>query len=375
MAKRDYYEVLGLSKGASADDIKKAYRSLAKKYHPDVNKEPGAEEKFKEINEAYDCLSDEQKKARYDQFGHSDPTGGFGGSGFGGFDGGGAGFGGFEDIINSFFGGGARGGGRQSTGPRQGGDIEKQMNISFEEAVFGCKKKIRLAVDEECIHCGGTGAASKSDYKTCTKCNGQGKVFMRQQSLFGMSTVQTTCPDCKGKGKIITKKCEHCNGQGRTRRTKDVEITVPAGIQTGMTLRMEGYGESGYNGGPAGDLYISFVCAEHNNFKRDGQNIILEVPISFTQAALGDNIEIPTIDGAVSLKIPAGIQTGTKLRIKGKGTKNPKGGISRGDQIVIVNIVTPTSLSNEEKQLYEKLGNIQRDAKTSPWEKFKNIFK
>lgn len=368
MAKRDYYEVLGVSKSASADEIKKAYRQLAKKYHPDVNKEPGAEEKFKEINEAYDCLSDEQKRARYDQFGTDDPTQGFGGGqGFSQ-----QGFGGFEDIINSFFGGGAR---SRGNGPRQGRDIEKQMNITFEEAVFGCKKKIRLSVDEECIHCGGTGAASKNDFKTCPKCGGSGRVYMRQQSLFGMSTVETSCPDCKGKGKIITKKCEYCNGAGRSRRTKDVEITIPAGIQTGMTLRMEGYGESGYNGGQSGDLYISFVCGEHQNFKRDGQNIILEVPISFTQAALGDSIEVPTIDGNVSLKIPAGIQTGTKLRLKGKGTKNPKGGISRGDQIVICNIVTPTSLSSEEKQLFEKLGKIQKETKSSPWEKFKNLFK
>lgn len=372
MAKRDYYEVLGISKTASADEIKKAYRSLAKKYHPDVNKDPGAEEKFKEINEAYDCLSDEQKKARYDQFGHEDPTAGFGGGqGFGGF--GGQGFGGFDDIINSFFGGG--GARAQSNGPRQGKDIEKQMNVTFEEAVFGCKKKVRLSVDEECIHCGGTGAATKNDYKTCPKCNGQGKVFMRQQSLFGMSTVQTVCPDCKGKGKIVTKKCEYCNGAGRTRTTKDVEITIPAGIQTGMTLRMEGYGESGYNGGPSGDLYISFVCADHSNFKRDGQNIILDVPLSFSQAALGDTIDVPTIDGNVSLKIPAGTQTGTKLKLRGKGTKNPKGGITRGDQIVVVNVVTPTSLSSEEKQLFESLGNIQKTAKTSPFEKFKNLFK
>jgi len=370
MAKRDYYEVLGVQKNASADEIKKAYRQLAKKYHPDVNKEPGAEEKFKEINEAYDCLSDEQKRARYDQFGTDDPTQGFSGGGFGGA----SGFGGFEDIINSFFGGGARGSSRQS-GPRQGRDIEKQMNITFDEAVYGCKKKIRLSVDEECINCGGTGAASRNDYKTCPKCNGSGRVYMRQQSLFGMSTVETVCPDCKGKGKVITKKCDICNGTGRTRRTKDVEVTIPAGIQTGMSLRMEGYGESGYNGGPAGDLYITFVCGEHSNFKRDGQNIILEVPISFSQAALGDTIEVPTIDGNVSLKIPSGIQTGTKLRLKGKGTKNPKGGISRGDQIVICNIVTPTSLSAEEKQLFEKLGNIQKTSKTSPWEKFKNLFK
>ena len=373
MAKRDYYEVLGLQKGASQDEIKRAYRNLAKKYHPDINKEAGAEEKFKEINEAYDTLSDEQKKARYDQFGHDDPTQGFGGAGgFGGF-GGAGGFGGFEDIINSFFGGGASR--SNSNGPRQGADVTKNMTISFEEAVFGCKKKVRLSVDEECIHCGGTGAQSRNDIKTCPKCNGQGRVYMRQQTIFGTSTVQTACPDCNGKGKIVTKKCEHCGGAGRARRTKDVEVNIPAGIDTGMTLRMEGYGGSGFNGGPSGDLYIQFTCGEHEQFKRDGQDIILEIPISFTQAAIGDSIEIPTIDGAFNLKIPAGTQTGTKFRIRGRGTKSPKGGVTRGDQYVIVTVETPTQLSKEEISLFEKLGELQKAAKKSPWEKFKALFK
>lgn len=375
MAKRDYYEVLGLQKGASAEEIKKAYRQLAKKYHPDINKEPGAEEKFKEINEAYDTLSDDQKKARYDQFGHEDPMGGFGGGagGFGGF--GGGGFGGFEDIINSFFGGGARGGRQSSNGPRQGNDIEKQMSITFEEAVYGCKKKVRLSVDEECIHCGGTGAASKNDIQTCQKCKGQGRVFIREQTLFGVKTMETACPECNGKGKTITKKCTECNGKGRVRKTKDVEVTIPAGMQSGMTLRMEGYGEAGYNGGPNGDLYISFICGEHKNFVRDGLNIILEIPVSFTQAALGDTIEVPTIDGNVSLKIPAGIQSGTKLRMRGKGTKSPKGGLTRGDQIVVVKVETPINLTNEEKKLLEQLASVQKEEKKSPWEKFKSLFK
>ena len=372
MAKRDYYEVLGVSKSASQEEIKKAYRSLAKKYHPDVNKEPGAEEKFKEINEAYDVLSDEQKRARYDQFGSEDPTGGFGGAGgFSGF-GGAGGFGGFEDIINSFFGGGAR---RSSNGPQQGADIEKALNITFEEAVYGCKKRIRVSVDEECIQCGGTGARSRSDLKTCPKCNGQGRVFIRQQSIFGTSTVQTTCPDCNGKGKIVTKKCEACGGTGRQKRTKDIEITIPAGVQTGMTMCLHGNGGAGVNGGPNGDLYIKFVCGEHKNFIRDGLNIILEIPISFSQAALGDTIEVPTIDGNVALKIPAGTQSGTKFKLRGKGTKNPKGGISRGDQIVIANVITPTNLSSEEKSLFEQLGNVQKKEKKSPWEKFKDLFK
>ena len=366
MAKRDYYEVLGLSKGASEDEIKKAYRSLAKKYHPDINKEPGAEEKFKEINEAYDTLSDPEKKARYDQYGFDDPTQGFGG-GAGGFSGG---FGGFEDIFSQFFGGGRT---RNSNAPQQGADIEKQMSITFEEAVYGCKKKIRLSVDEECIQCGGSGAASKNDVKTCTKCGGRGRVVMRQQTIFGFTNVETACPDCRGRGKIITKKCPDCNGAGRVRRTKDVEVTIPAGMQTGMTLRMEGYGGAGINGGPNGDLYISFVCGEHKQFKRDGQDIILTIPLSYYQAALGDTIEVPTIDGNVSVKIPAGTQPGTKLRLKGRGCKNPKGG-STGDQYIICNVVVPTNLSKEEKKAIEDLRDLEKKDKKSPWENFKNLF-
>ena len=367
--KRDYYEVLGLQKGASDDEIKKAYRSLAKKYHPDINKEPGAEEKFKEINEAYDTLSDPDKKARYDQYGFDDPTQGFGGAGQGGF----GGFGGFEDIINQFFGGGGRS--RNSNGPRQGRDIEKSMSITFEEAVYGCKKKIRLTVDEECIHCGGSGAQSKNDFKTCPKCGGRGRVIMRQQSIFGYTQTEAVCPDCGGRGKIITKKCPECNGKGKVRRTKDVEVTIPAGMQTGMTLRMEGYGEAGVNGGPNGDLYINFQCGEHNQFKRDGLDIILTIPLSISQATLGDTIEVPTIDGNVSLKIPAGTQPNTKLRLRGRGTKNPKGGSVRGDQYVICNIIIPQSLSAEEKKLFEQLKDVEKKEKKSPWEKFKSLFK
>ena len=371
--KRDYYEVLGLQKGASDDEIKKAYRSLAKKYHPDLNKEPGAEEKFKEINEAYETLSDPQKRSRYDQYGFDDPTAGFGGAGAGGFSGfGGGGFGGFEDIINSFFGGGQR---RSSNAPHQGADVEKQMNITFEEAVFGCTKRIRITVDDECMQCGGTGAASKSDVKTCPKCNGRGRVIMRQQTIFGYTNVEAACPDCGGKGKIIGKKCPECNGKGRVRRTKDVDVNIPAGILSGMTIRVPGAGEAGFNGGPNGDLYIKIFAADHPQFKRDGQDIYLEIPLSFSQAALGDNIEVPTIDGNVSVKIPAGTQAGTKLRLKGRGTKNPKGGSTRGDQYIICNVVVPTNLSKEEADLISQLAQCEKKEKKSPWEKFKSLFK
>ena len=368
-AKRDYYEVLGLQKGASDDEIKRAYRTLAKKYHPDLNKEPGAEEKFKEVNEAYETLSDPQKKARYDQYGFDDPTQGFGnagasGAGFGGF-------GGFEDIINQFFGGGRR----QSNGPSQGADVEKTLNITFEEAVFGCKKRIRVTVDDECISCGGSGAASRSDIKTCQRCGGRGRVIVRQQTIFGYTNVETGCPDCNGKGKIITKKCPDCNGKGRVRRTKDVEVTIPAGILSGMTIRVAGAGEAGFNGGPNGDLYLKINAAEHPQFKRNGQDIYLEIPLSYSQATLGDSIEVPTIDGNVAVKIPAGTQPGTKLRLRGRGTKNPKGGSSRGDQYIICNVVIPTSLSREEQDLIQKLGQLEKQEKKSPWEKFKSLFK
>ena len=370
--KRDYYEVLGVAKNASQDEIKKAYRSLAKKYHPDINKEPGAEEKFKEINEAYETLGDEQKRQRYDQFGFDDPMGGMGGAGgFGGF-GGAQGFGGFEDIFNSFFGGGARR--QQPNGPADGDDIEKQMTISFEDAVYGCKKKIRLSVDEECTACGGSGAYSKSDIHTCHECNGTGYVLRRQQTIFCITQTQTVCPHCHGTGKEITRKCEKCNGTGRVRRTKDIEIKIPEGIATGMSLRVPGYGSAGSHGGQNGDLYITFNVLPHKTFVRDGNDIILEIPISFTQAALGDNIEIPTLWGNESLKIPAGTQTEEKFRLRGKGVKNPKG-MGKGDMYVIVHVKTPINLSREEEEIFKSLEKVEKKEKKSAWDNFKEGFK
>lgn len=370
--KRDYYEVLGLTKGASVDEIKKAYRALARQFHPDVNKDPGAEEKFKEINEAYEVLSDDTKRANYDQYGFDDPMQGFGGgSGFSGFSGA-SGFGGFEDIFSSFFGGGRST--NQYQGPRKGRDLEKAMTISFEDAVYGCKKTIRVSVDEECTSCGGSGAYSKSDIHTCSKCNGSGYVFVKQQSLFGQTTVKAQCSTCRGTGKTIDKKCETCQGKGRVRKTKDVEVKIPAGIDNDMTLRMEGYGESGYDGGPNGDLFITFTVLPHKQFVRDGNDIYLDIPISFAQAALGDNIEVPTIDDPVSLKIPAGTQSNTKFRLKGRGVPNPKSNGSRGDQYIVVKIITPTNLSDVEKKLFDQLRNYEKTEKKSPWEKFKNLF-
>ena len=249
------------------------------------------------------------------------------------------------------------------------------MNITFEEAVYGTKKRVRLSLDEDCIQCGGTGAETKADLKICPKCQGRGRVIIQQRTIFGYSQTETACPDCQGRGKIITKKCKACGGKGRVRTPKDVDINIPAGMQTGMTLRMPGYGESGYNGGPSGDLYISFVCGEHPDFKREGQDIILNIPLSFTQAALGDTIKVPTIDGDVELKIPAGTQHGTQLRLRGRGTKNPKGGSGRGDQYVICNVKVPTSLSSDEKKILKDLEACEKKESKSPWDNFINKFK
>lgn len=366
---KDYYEILGVSKTASQDEIKKAYRTLAKKYHPDLNKEPGAEEKFKEINEAYETLSDEQKRAQYDQFGSAGPQGFGGAGGFSGFSSGG--FGGFEDIFNSFFGGQRQ---RNTNQARQGEDIERQMNISFEDAVYGATKKIRVSVDEICTACGGSGAYSKNDIHTCPDCHGTGYILRRQQTIFGMTQTQTVCPRCHGKGKEITRKCDVCGGTGHVRKTKDIDLKIPEGIQTGMSLRLEGYGGAGVNGGPNGDLYITFNVLPHKTFKRTNNDIYLEVPITFSQAALGDQIEVPTMWESEKIKIPAGTQSGQVFKIKGKGVKNPKG-LGRGDQFVTVKVVTPTNLSKQEIELFKSLDQVEKQEKKSAWENFKEGFK
>ena len=370
--KRDYYEVLGVSKNATEEEIKKAYRQLAKKYHPDLN--PGdkeAEEKFKEINEANEVLSDPQKRSQYDQFGHAGAQQGFGGNGFGGF--GGAGFGGFEDIFSTIFGGGTRNSGRTSTRPRQGDDIEQTITIDFMESIEGCKKQIKVNIEEECSSCGGTGAFSKKDINVCGRCHGSGSVIVEQNSIFGRVQTQTTCPKCGGKGQEITRKCDSCGGKGRVRKNKEITVTIPAGVSDGMSMRLEGKGYAGYNGGPNGDLYIHVRVRKHEEFQREGDDIYLEVPISITQAVLGDNIDIPTVYGNVSLKIPAGTQSHTKFRLKGKGAKNVRTKIN-GDQYVVVIIQTPTSLSSEEKSLYEQIAKVEGKKGESVWEKFKKKF-
>ncbi len=368
--KRDYYDVLGVSKTATDEEIKRAYRKLARQYHPDVNKAPDAETKFAEINEAYGVLSDKEKRQRYDQYGFNDPTQGFGGAdaeGFGGF----GGFGGFEDIFQSFFGGGRES--RQSRSSR-GKDIEKSMTISFDEAVHGCKKTIRVSVDETCTSCGGTGAYSRNDIHTCSQCNGTGYVFIQQRTFLGVARTQSVCPKCHGTGKEITRTCDSCLGKGKVRKTKDIVITIPAGIDSGMTLRVEGKGMAGDNGAPNGDLYIQFEVTPHKYFRRVGNDIELDVPLTIAQATLGTELEIPTIDEAVKVKIPRGTQSGTKLRLRGKGVKDAKGN-GRGDQYVIIKVEIPTSLTRDQEELLKKFDTSYKESNNkSTWDKIKDFF-
>ena len=375
--KRDYYEVLGLSKGASEDDIKKAYRKLAKKYHPDINKAADAEEKFKEINEAYEVLSDPQKKATYDQFGHA---------GMDGFQGGfGSGFGGMNmddlgDIFSSFMGGmggfsGFDFGGRSSSsrrnGPIKGDNRYMSMDIEFLDAVHGVDKLVNLTVDKMCTSCDGTGAASKSDIDTCPTCRGSGRVTRQSRTAFGIFQQQSICPDCKGTGKRIKKICPHCNGQGYNTTKEQVEVSIPAGINTGQQVRLQGYGERGENGGPNGDLYIEIRVKPHRYFTREGSNIHVSVPISSVDATLGTTVDVPTAYGDVELKIPAGTQPGQQLRLKGYGIKNLRTN-NVGDQYVKVDIEIPKKLTKEEKDLYEKLANRKKE---SVFDRFKKNFK
>jgi len=370
MEKRDYYEVLGLTKSASKDDIKKAYRKLSKQYHPDLNKEPGADEKFKEIAEAYEVLSDDQKKARYDQFGHEDPNAGFGGGGFGG-----GGFGGFEDIFSSFFGGGGR---RQDpNAPRKGDDLQYRMNIKFEEAIFGKETEIEIPKDETCDTCHGSGAKPGTKPETCSTCNGAGQVNQAVDTPFGRMMNRRTCSTCHGTGKIIKEKCSTCRGEGKVQKRKKIKVTIPAGVDDGQQIRVTGQGEPGINGGPAGDLYIMFRVQGHNEFERDGDDIYYELKLTFPQAALGDEIEVPTVHGKVKLRIPAGTQSGAQFRLKDKGVKNVHG-YGTGNQYVTVKVITPEKLTERQKQLLREFaeisGDIPEEQGSSLFDKIKKKF-
>lgn len=350
MSKRDYYEVLGVSKSATKDELKKAYRKLSKQFHPDINKEPGADEKFKEVKEAYEVLSDDQKRAHYDQFGHVDPNQGFGGGDFGG------GFGGFEDIFNSFFGGGG-GRRRDPNAPRQGADLQYTMTLKFEEAVFGKETDIEIPREEECDTCDGTGAKPGTKVDTCKHCHGSGQISVEQNTPFGRIVNRRVCHHCNGTGKEIKERCKTCSGTGKVTRRNKIHVKIPAGVDDGQQLRVAGKGEAGINGGPAGDLYIVFHIRSHEFFERDGDDIYCEMPITFVQAALGDEVEVPTLHGKVKLKVPAGTQTGTKFRLKGKGVPNVRG-YGTGDQHVLVRIVTPTKLSEKQKQLLREFAEV-----------------
>ena len=356
--KRDYYEVLGVPRDADDETIKKAYKKLAKQYHPDLNPDDKtAEEKFKEVNEAYSVLSDANSRARYDQFGHEDPgAGGFGGGNpFGGF-GGGGGFGGFSDIFDSFFGGGFS---QQPdpNAPSRGNDMRVDMQISFEEAAKGCEKEISINRNESCPGCSGTGAAAGTFREKCSNCGGSGRVRVTQNTAFGQFQTVKACPHCGGAGSFIKTPCQQCGGSGRVRNTRKLIVNVPAGVDNGSRLRMAGEGEGGRNGGGPGDLFIYISVRPHKLFRREGDNVYMEQTISFAQAALGAEIEVPTLDGNVKLDIPEGTQTGSTFRLRGRGFPKLRG-YGKGDQHIRVKVVTPTKLTREQKDLLRQFADM-----------------
>lgn len=377
--KRDYYEVLGLKKGASDDDIKKAFRKMAMKYHPDRN--PGdkeAEEKFKEVNEAYGILSDADKKSKYDRFGHAgvDPNAGFGG-GAGGFGGFGGGFGGFDnmfDIFGSMFGGGGR---ARRNGPTKGTDLQKTVALEFTDAAFGVKKEITLMKLVQCSKCKGEGNAPGSVKRKCTKCDGTGQISRVQQTPLGSMRTSSVCPDCNGKGTIIDVPCPDCNGSGTVRKRVTLNVDIPAGVDDGTIIPIKGQGEPGTNGGQSGDLYLVIKVKPHNMFKRVGSDLFLDIPISYAQAALGAEIVVPTLDGKVQYKIPAGTQPNTSFRLKDKGVTNPRNG-RMGDLYVKVILEVPTKLSSAQRSAIENMDKTLDDKcyqkKSTFAEKMKEIF-
>lgn len=359
-AKRDYYEVLGVGRDADDAAIKKAYRALAKKYHPDMN--PGdkeAEKKFKEASEAYAVLSDAEKRRQYDQFGHAAFEGGAGGAGgFGGFDFNGADFSDiFGDIFGDLFGGGRRGG-RANNGPMKGANIRKSIRITFEEAVFGCEKELDLILKDPCEDCHGTGAKPGTSPETCTKCGGRGQVVYTSQSFFGTVQNVQTCPNCGGSGKVIKEKCPKCSGTGYTSSRKRIKVTIPAGIDNGQSVRIRDKGEPGINGGPRGDLLVEVNVSRHPVFQRQDVHIFSTVPISFAVAALGGDVRIPTVDGDVIYTVKPGTKTDTKVRLKGKGVPSLRNAQVRGDHYVTLVIQTPERLSAEAKEALRRFDEL-----------------
>ena len=354
MNKKDYYEVLGVSKSATDEEIKRAFRKLAKQYHPDVNKEPDAEAKFKEIGEAYAILSDPDKRRQYDQFGHAAFEAGAGG-GFSGFSADDIDLGSiFDDLFGSSFGFNFGGSSRRTkNGPAKGKDRMVRMTLTFEEAVFGCKKSINIDLNENCEKCHGVGGFNE---KTCTKCNGRGTIIVEQKSMFGIFQTQTICNECSGSGKTFEEMCNKCRGTGHVKANKEIVVTVPEGVDNGYQLRISGKGEAGANGGPNGDIYIEFVVKKHDFFTREDEDIYLEVPLTITEAALGCKKEIPTLENNVILDIKAGSSTGDKLKLKGKGIKIPNS-LRKGDMYVILNVIIPTKLNRKQKKILEELAD------------------
>ena len=362
--KRDYYEVLGVKKDATADEIKKAYRKLTKENHPDLH--PGdkaCEERFKEANEAYEILSDEEKRKKYDQFGHAafDPNAGYGAGGFDGF----GGFGGFGDIFSDIFGGFGGATRANPNAPRRGESVRATVNISFEEAAFGCKKEVTVAKIETCPDCKGTGCAPGTTPEICPDCKGTGSVTVSQRTPFGMMQSSTQCSKCRGTGKIIHQPCKTCRGMGAVRRQHKVEVNIPAGIDDGQTISKPGGGNAGVNGGPAGDLLVSVIVRPHARFERDGTSVLLDQEISYAQAVLGAEVEVPTLDGKVKLTIPEGTQPGAVFRLRGKGIPFLRGS-GRGDQFVSITIKVPKNLTGSQKELLRQfaasMGELDGDA-------------
>lgn len=374
--RKDLYEALGLQRGASEEEIKKAYRKLAKKYHPDLN--PGdktAEARMKEVNAAYEILSDPEKKARYDQFGHAgvDPS----------YGGGGAHYGGFEDfdlgsIFDSFFGGGMGGGQSRRNGPRKGENIRATVTLTFEEAAFGCEKQITVNRVEACPDCGGTGARPGTSAETCPDCHGTGQVKTTQRTILGMMSTSMPCSRCRGTGKIIRDPCPTCQGAGSQRRQRTITVQIPAGIDHGQTISVRGEGNMGQNGGPSGDIYVTVNVTPHEIFKRRGQDVMVELPVTFVQAALGAELVVPSIDGKISYTMPEGTQPDTVFRIRGKGIPNLNGR-GRGDQFIKVKIEIPRNLTHEQKdilrQFDDSVGDAQFGEKKGFFEKMKDLFK
>lgn len=369
--KRDYYEVLGVDKNASADEIKKAYRKLAKKYHPDLNpgdKAKEAEEKFKEASEAYEVLSDADKKQRYDQFGHAgvDPQAGAGYGDPGGF-------GGFEDIFSTFFGGGFGGGQsrRNPNAPQKGRDLRYNIDLTFEQACFGCEIELNVNRMEKCDTCGGNGAEPGTSAATCSICHGTGQVTTVQRTAFGSFQSSRPCSTCGGTGKVIPNPCKACRGDGMVRKTRKVKVKIPAGIDNDQIISVAGQADAGKNGGPNGDLLVVTRVKKHKLFTRQGYDILCDLPITFVEAALGAEVQVPTIDGKVTYNIPEGTQTGTVFRLKGKGVPKLRGGGARGDQYVKINVEIPKNLSDKQKDILRQFGDTVEPSK---YHERKNFF-